>query len=520
MMLLLPLIILVLGAYIAFAIGRFGNKDSNSPAMITALFSFMALLVSGFLAMALVDFFNAGLNFTLADINASTLDFMGFSAADILTYSVGSTDFILEPLGAFLMLVATGLTFVVSIYSIGYMKDASRKVYFYPLFLLMVAGIVGIAISTDLFMMYVFFELMCISSYALVAFNKGKWESIEAGMKYLVLSTGGSAFALFGIALIYGQFHTLDMFEIMTAGATTGPMSSVAVIMLIIGFGVKAAIVPLHTWLPDAHSAAPSNISAMLSGIVIETGIIILIKNLIIFQGAINFGELLVILAIATMTVGNMMAFIQLAVKGADLKRILAYSSIAQVGYILLGLGLGFAYGAEMGFRGGVFHIMTHAFMKGLAFLAAGAIIYRLGTRDIKKMRGIGHVMPITALAFTIAALSLSGAPPLSGFMSEWMIFKAGVDVVPAIGFWGIIISVILLLNSALSLGYYLPIIKGFFLKPRMKFVGITEAPAMMLIPIILLTAITITLGIWPELGLQFVAPVVDYLMGLGGGVI
>jgi len=333
-----------------------------------------------------------------------------------------------------------------------------------------------------------------------------------------VLSAAGSAFVLFGLALVYGQFHTLDMFEIIAGSVSTNPMSAIAVLMIIVGFGVKAAIVPLHTWLPDAHSAAPTNISAMLSGIVIETGVIILIKYLMIFQGAINFGELLVVMAIATMTVGNMMAFIQLGVKGADLKRVLAYSSIAQVGYILLGIGLGFAYGAEMGFRGGVFHIMTHAFMKGLAFLAAGGIIYRLGTRNIRKMRGVGHVMPITALAFTIAALSLSGAPPLSGFMSEWMIFKAGVDVVPAIGFWGIVISFILLANSALSLGYYLPIIKGFFLKPKVKWVGIKETPLPMLLAIVLLAGITITLGIWPELGMQFAEPVVDFLMGLGGG--
>ena len=506
MILLLPLILLIVGAYLAFLVGRYGKKDSNMPAIVTAIFSLLALIVSGILAWAWVELSNG------------VIEFQGFSIMDdLLTFTLGSTDFILEPLGAFLMLVATGLTFLVSIYSIGYMKTESRKQYFFPLMLLMIAGIVGIGISTDLFMLYVFFELMCVSSYVLVSFKKDKWESIEAGMKYMVLSSAGSAVALFGIALIYGQFHTLDMFEIIAADAAAGPMSAVAVIMLIAGFGVKAAIVPLHTWLPDAHSAAPSNISALLSGIVIETGVIILIKNLMIFQGAINFGELLIVLAIVTMTVGNLMAFIQLAVKGADLKRVLAYSSIAQLGYILLGFGLGFAYESRMGFMGGTFHIMTHAFMKGLAFLAAGAIIYRIGTRDIKKMRGIGHAMPITALAFTIAALSLAGAPPLSGFMSEWMIFKAGIDVVPDIGMWGVAITAILLLNSALSLGYYLPIIKGFFLKPSRKWVGVKETPPIMLIPIIILMAITITLGIWPEIGLQFVTPVVDFLMGLGG---
>ena len=513
MFLLLPLILLIAGAYLAFLVGRYGNKDSNMPAIVTTIFSFLALIVSVFLAWAWIDF------------NNGVTEFMGLNMLDILTYTLGGTNFSLDPLGAFLMLVATGLTFVVSIYSIGYMKDEPRKQYFFPLMLLMIAGIVGIAISSDLFMLYVFFELMCVSSYVLVSFKKDKWESIEAGMKYMVLSSAGSALALFGIALIYGQAHTLDVYVIMNSLAdpllpdliSSGPMSGIAVLMLIAGFGVKAAIVPLHTWLPDAHSAAPSNISALLSGIVIETGVIILIKNLMIFQGTINFGELLIVLAIVTMTVGNLMAFIQLAVKGADLKRILAYSSIAQLGYILLGFGLGFAYGSEMGFMGGTFHIMTHAFMKGLAFLAAGAIIYRIGTRDIKKMRGIGHAMPITALAFTIAALSLAGAPPLSGFMSEWMIFKAGIDVVPVIGMWGVAITAILLLNSALSLGYYLPIIKGFFLKPSRKWVGIKETPTIMLIPIIILMAITITLGVWPEIGLQFVKPVVDFLMGLGG---
>ena len=505
MLLLLPLILLIAGAYISFLIGKYGSKESSMPAIITTIFSLMALIVSGILAWALVELGNGA------------VDFMGFDMNEIFTYSIGNTDMVLDPLGVFLMLVATGLLFVVSIYSIGYMKDEPRARYFFPLMQLMVAGIVGIAISTDLFMMYVFFELMCVSSYVLVSFKKDRWEAIEAGMKYMVLSAAGSAFALFGIALVYGQFYTLDISEIMAIGASAGPMSGMAILMLIVGFGVKAAIVPLHTWLPDAHSAAPSNISALLSGIVIETGVVILIKNLMIFQGVINFGELLIVLAIATMTVGNLMAFIQLAVRGADLKRVLAYSSIAQLGYILLGFGLGFAYGSEMGFMGGTFHIMTHAFMKGLAFLAAGAIIYRIGTRDIKKMRGIGHAMPITALAFTVAALSLSGAPPLSGFMSEWMIFKAGVDVVPNIGFWGIAISMILLLNSALSLGYYLPIIKGFFLKPRRNWVGIKETPMMLLIPLIILMAITITLGIWPELGLQVVKPVVDFLMGLGG---
>jgi proton-translocating NADH-quinone oxidoreductase chain N len=377
----------------------------------------------------------------------------------------------------------------------------------------MTAGIVGIGMASDLFLLFVFYELMCITSYALVAFRKNKWDSVEAGMKYVLLSAAGSAFAIFGIALMYSQAGSLAFDAVLISNTT----SLVAMIFVIAGFGVKAAIVPLHTWLPDAHSAAPSGISAMLSGIVIQSGFIVLLRFLLVFAGVISFGEILIVLAILTMTVGNLMALIQLGSKTADLKRVLAYSSIAQMGYIILGIGIGLAYNVEIGVKGGVFHIMTHAFMKGLAFLCAGAIIFRLGTRNIGEMKGIGHVMPVTAFAFTIAALSLAGTPPLSGFMSEWMIFKAGVDASIAIGLWGILLSVILLLNSVLSLGYYLPIIKGFFLKPKGRVRNVKEAPTVMLIPIVILTAVTVLIGLWPEFFLKAVDPAVQVIMLLGG---
>jgi formate hydrogenlyase subunit 3/multisubunit Na+/H+ antiporter MnhD subunit len=157
---------------------------------------------------------------------------------------------------------------------------------------------------------------------------------------------------------------------------------------------------------------------------------------------------------------------------------------------------------------------MTHAFMKGLAFLCAGLIIYKLGTRELDKMQGIGHIMPLTAFCFTIAVLSLAGAPPLSGFMSEWMIFKAGVDASATIGIWGILITLIAILNSILSLGYYLPMVRTFFLKPKRKFANIKPTPKIMMVPIVILTAITIILGIWPELGLKVIAPILTLLGG------
>jgi formate hydrogenlyase subunit 3/multisubunit Na+/H+ antiporter MnhD subunit len=238
----------------------------------------------------------------------------------------------------------------------------------------MVAGIVGIGLATDFLILYLFYELMSIPSYALVVFRRHEWMAIEAGMKYIVMGAVGSAFAFFGISLVYFQAGTIT-FNYLIGMIGTTPILQAALLFLIIGFGVKAAIVPLHTWLPDAHSAAPSGISAMLSGIVIGAGFFTMLRSLLVFTGTgLAVGELLIIIALLTMSVGNLMAFSQLWHKQSDLKRILAYSSVAQMGYIILGIGVGLAYGIRVGFEGGLFHIMTHAFMKGLAFLCAGAI--------------------------------------------------------------------------------------------------------------------------------------------------
>jgi formate hydrogenlyase subunit 3/multisubunit Na+/H+ antiporter MnhD subunit len=188
------------------------------------------------------------------------------------------------------------------------------------------------------------------------------------------------------------------------------------------------------------------------------------------------------------------------------------------MGYIILGIGVGFAYGIRVGFEGGLFHIMTHAFMKGLAFLCAGAIIHQLGTRYLDEMDGIGLSMKATGFAFTLSLLALAGVPPLSGFMSEWMVFSGGILTYGFIGLWGIAIAVIALLNALLSLGYYLPIIKTMYLPTNRKNISKAHDPSViMILAICILTGLTIILGVWPELGLQAVKPAVDILASFGG---
>lgn len=497
----LPLVFLFSGSFLAYAMGRAEHvyKKKHLAAATALLFFMIALLLQIMLASQV---WHTG----------------------PLSFYIGDTPLRMDGLSVFLALIAISLGTVVCLYSAKYMEKDKGLEYYYPLLLLMVAGIVGIGLATDFLVLYLFFELMSIPSYALVVFRRHEWMAIEAGMKYIVMGAVGSALAFFGISLIYFQTGTLNFNQLVGMISST-PLLQAALLFLIIGFGVKAAIVPLHTWLPDAHSAAPSGISAMLSGIVIGAGFFTMLKSLLIYTGTgfltntgLLVGELLIVLALLTMTVGNLMAYSQLSHKQSDLKRILAYSSVAQMGYIVLGVGVGLAYGIRIGYEGGLFHIMTHAFMKGLAFLCAGVFIHQLGTRYLDEMQGVGLTLKFTGFAFTLSLLSLAGIPPLSGFMSEWMVFSGSILTYGVIGIWGIAIAVIALLNALLSLGYYLPIIKTMYLPAERK--GILkahDASPTMLLAIGILAALTIILGIWPELGLQAVKPAVDILIHLGG---
>jgi len=288
----------------------------------------------------------------------------------------------------------------------------------------------------------------------------------------------------------------------------------VALILVITGFGVKAAMVPLHSWLPDAHSAAPSGISALLSGIVIQVGFFAMLRLILtVFSSQIQtVGMILIVFAIITMTYGNFIAIAQ-----TDIKRMLAYSSVAQMGYIILGFALGFYFQSVNGFTGGLFHIETHAFMKALAFLSVGYIIDRTGTRRIADLKGAGRAMPFTGLAFTIAALGLAGIPAFSGFMSKLMIYKSGFQAGNA---FGIVLSSIAILNSVISLGYYMPAIytlfspagpAGLSLKPK----GLSPS---IIVPVGVMALLTLLLGWWPELGLGPVNSAVAQIFKIIGG--
>lgn len=407
----------------------------------------------------------------------------------------------LDGVGYFMAITVLLLATFVAMFSFNYIKGEPDEEKYYALLPAMTASMIGLACTRDLFNLWVWFEAMTITSYLLVAFHHNQKRSLEAAMKYLVQSAVGSLMVLLGISLVFMQTATLDLAEIRPLLAGSGLVSLAAGGLFVVGFGVKTALVPMHTWLPDAHSQAPSGISAMLSGVVIQSGLVAMLRALGALSSASSaWGALLLAFGALNMVVGNLMALRQ-----TEVKRLLAYSSIAQVGYMLLGFGVALAYGIVDGAAGGFFHLFNHAVMKGLAFLGAGALLYTLHLAKgdhsplvLDDINGAARRYPLTAFGLSVALLGLGGLPPLSGFMSKWQIFVAGAEVRSTPLLWLILFAG---LNSVLSLAYYAPIVNRLYRRePSPAVLQGKPVAALMGLPIILLTLITIAVGFWPSL--------------------
>jgi multicomponent Na+:H+ antiporter subunit D len=319
------------------------------------------------------------------------------------------------------------------IYSVSYMARYTSENYFYALFCLMIAGMNGVVLSGDIFNIFVFLEISAISSYALVAFGVEKNE-LEATLKYQVLGAVASFMILFAIGFIYWSAKTLNIADIRSAFSEGHESSHYLLIQILLlsGFGLKAAIIPFHAWLPDAHSSAPSPISAMLSGVLIKAvGIYVIIR---LFFNMFEITEEMAIL-ITTLGALSMAVGVFLAIGQWDIKRLLAYHSISQMGYVIMSVGIGMILTARgirsevaaLAITGGIFHMLNHAAFKGLLFLNAGAIEYSSGTRDLREMGGLARTMPVTSATSFAASLSISGIPPFNGFFSKLIIIVAAV---------------------------------------------------------------------------------------------
>lgn len=394
---------------------------------------------------------------------------------------------VLDSFSALLLLVVNLIGFLSVIYSMGYINNRyTGENLYYTLFSLLLAGLNGVVISGDLFNLFVFLEITSIASYALVAFGT-EAEQLEAAFKYLVLGSIASAMILLGIGLLLGSVSTLNMADISRSLANSSARNLIhySLALFIMGFGLKMALVPFHAWLPDAHPAAPAPMSAMLSGVVIKTtGVYALTRiifNVYGFTG--NISSLLVLLGIISMLVG-----VLLAIGQWDFKRLLAYSSISQVGYVIFGLGLG----TPLGIAGGLFHLFHHSLVKSCLFLNAGAVDYATGSSDLRKLGNLNRSMSLTAASSLISSLSISGIPPFSGFWSKLLIIIAAFQAKNFVG------GLVCILVSVITLALFLKVQKYVFMRnvdegPK----DIKEVPSSMLLPMLTLAFLCLVVGLF-----------------------
>ncbi|WP_042683597.1 NADH-quinone oxidoreductase subunit N [Candidatus Nitrosotenuis chungbukensis] len=408
---------------------------------------------------------------------------------------------------AIAMLIVSIMT---TVGSFNFMRGQSHPAVYYSLILLSTIGMVLVAYSTDLVMLFVAWELMSIPTYVLAGFMKKNPSSNEAALKYFLFGALSSAIIVYGISLVYGLTGSTNIGVVIAGLATLDPqmmpLAILAVGMFIAGFGFKMGLVPFHMWLPDTYEGAPPTITALLAAGTKKAGFAAALRVIIMGTVALNldWSFALAVIAVMTMTVGNVAAIMQ-----KNISRMLAYSSIGHAGYILIGLAV--APFTILGIQGSLFHILNHAVMKGAAFIAIAGIVVALGITNIDKLKGLGRKMPIISIGLVISLLALAGVPPTAGFWSKLMLFGSALDTgVPSWAPWLAIAGV---LNSALSLAYY-----GWIIR-KMYFEGETEKRiaepksiiAVMIFSIIFLVGI----GVYPDPIIDFTKTAVPSLSAL-----
>ncbi|MBS4023854.1 MAG: monovalent cation/H+ antiporter subunit D family protein [Dethiobacter sp.] len=373
----------------------------------------------------------------------------GFLASP-LTFTIGA-----DSLSIFMSLIFSFCFLLAIIYSWSYISHSHAKARYYALLLITQGAMQGVVLSMSLAGLFIFFELMAISIYLLVIHEEDE-TAMFAGAKFLFMTIGAGLAIFFGMAVTYYLGGRLDF--IPGGYITASPLARYGLLAFLAGFGVKSGMVPLHIWLPDAHPAAPAPFSALLSGCSIKTGVYGLIRVIHEVYGietirALSFDRVLLILAVITIRLGSAMALQQ-----DQLKRRLAYSSVAQIGYVLLGVSLL----TEQAMFGALFHIFSHAMMKSTLFLCAGSIITQTGKKYISQMAGIGYRMPVVMLSFSLASMTIVGLPPFIAFISKFNLAMAALET------GRVILILVLLTSSMLNALYYFPVvINAFFPRHR-----------------------------------------------------
>lgn len=435
-----------------------------------------------------------------------------------ISYALGSwpppwgIEYRVDLLNGFVLMLVSAIAAVIAPFalrSVAVEIAARRQAWFYCMYLMCLTGLLGVTITGDAFNAFVFLEISSLSTYVLIALGRDR-RALLAAFRYLIMGTIGATFYVIGVGFLYLLTGSLNMVDIAARLATLPPEQTRAAIaglaFLTVGISLKLALFPLHSWLPGAYAYAPSWATVFLSATATKVAIYLLVRFLFsIFGVALDFrdlpiSEIMLALSVAAMFIASIIAVYQ-----SDLKRMLAYSSLAQIGYIILGVGIA----NQAGLTGGLVHLVNHAVMKAALFLAVGAIFYRVGTVQLSELAGIGRKMPLTTGAALIAGLGLIGTPGTAGFISKWYLAVGALDR----GWWPLVF--LLVASSLVSVVYVGRVVEIACFRPTAdRNAGAKDPPLTMLLPLLTLAAATIYLGLDTRFSVGIAGQAAGWLLG------
>jgi multicomponent Na+:H+ antiporter subunit D len=456
----------------------------------------------------------------------------GSEATHVLNSTVIRVLFEVDAISIFIAIITIILSFVASIYSWAFVENDAGQDKYYTLLLIMTAGTLGMVLTGDMFNFFVFLEITSIASCALIAFRTKQKEAVAAGFKYIIISTIGALFVLFSIALLYGQYDALNIAKLADNIAFKF-LDKIALVMLIAALAMKGGIVPMHMWLPDAFRRAPASVTLILlaatqAGLYGVFRVVFTLYGDVINLSTISFGWIMVLLGLITILIGVIMAIIQ-----TDFKRLIAYCTIAEIGYIFLGVGacltvlispeltLQTAPFALQAMKGGIFHMINNALNIGLLFMVVGAVYYATKQTSLDKLGGLARNMKYTTIFFLIGLLAISGIPPMNSFASKLLIYESTYQLNP-------ILSIVSILAGLMILAIFVKVFYAVFLGPILpNNKDVKEVPKSMLIAMGIITAFIIIFGLFPDMIVtNIVEPAANalinnnsYLQWLTGGI-
>ncbi len=415
---------------------------------------------------------------------ASILLLQRVRAEGVVSYELGGwqapygIEYRIDLVSAFVALIVAAIGAVTILYartSIEREVAEDRGALFYSAFLLCLSGLLGITVTGDVFNVFVFLEISSLSAYAMIALGQDR-RALTAAFQYLIMGSVGATFIVIGIGLMYvmtGTLNMADLAERIPAVADNRTIP-VAFTFLTVGITLKLALFPLHLWLPNAYTYAPSAVTAFIASTATKVAVYLLLRFFFTVFGAdFSFGQMNLNMVLMPLAVVAILAMSLVAIYQANVKRLLAFSSVAQIGYMVLGI----SFGSVLGVTAGILHLFNHALMKGALFMAMGCVMYSVGSVRIEKMAGLGKAMPWTMAAFVLAGLSLIGVPLTVGFVSKWYLVQAALEA----GLWQV--AAVVLVGSLMALAYIWKVVEVAYFQTEDPDQEVSEAPLSLLVP-------------------------------------